>query len=70
MSLKDLSSSLGVKKGFNKNEKVVSQDKPKSDKPFDTHAQIKTIPSYKLMAVQIVTESSFNGMSSALPSMY
>jgi hypothetical protein len=53
MSLKDLSSSLGVKKGFNKNEKVVSQDKPKSDKPFDTHAQIKTIPSYKLMAVQM-----------------
>ena len=41
MSLKDLSDSLGTKK-----------ETPKQQKPFDTHAQIKTIPSYKLMAIQ------------------
>jgi hypothetical protein len=37
MSLKDLSDSL---------------DKQKENKSFDTQAQIKTIPSYKLMAIQ------------------
>ena len=37
MSLKNLSDSLG---------------KQKENKSFDTQAQIKTIPSYKLMAVQ------------------
>ncbi len=43
MSLKDLSDSLGTKK---------EQPKQQEQKPFDTHAQIKTIPAYKLMAVQ------------------
>ena len=41
MSLKDLSDSLGTTK-----------EQPKKQEPFDTHAQIKTIPAYKLMAVQ------------------
>ena len=41
MSLKDLSDSLGTTK-----------EQPKKQAPFDTHAQIKTIPAYKLMAVQ------------------
>ena len=41
MSLKDLSDSLGTTK-----------KQPKQQQPFDTHAQIKTIPAYKLMAVQ------------------
>ena len=40
MSLKDLSDSLGGKPKYKKN------------KSFDSHAQIKTVPSYKLMAVQ------------------
>jgi len=40
MSLKNLSDSLGGKQ------------KPKKGQSFDTQAQIKTIPSYKLMAVQ------------------
>ena len=40
MSLKELSDSLGGKQTS------------KKDKSFDTHAQIKTIPAYKLMAVQ------------------
>ena len=53
MSLKDLSSSLGIKKSFDKNERELPQGKPKSDNSFDTHAKIKTIPSYKLMAVQM-----------------
>ena len=44
MSLKDLSSSLGVKKGFDKKERGLPQGKPKSDNSFDTHAQIKTVP--------------------------
>ena len=43
MSLKDLSDSLGTKK---------EQPKQQEQKPFDTHAQIKTIPAYKLMAIQ------------------
>ena len=43
MSLKDLSESLGTKK---------EQPKQQEQKPFDTHAQIKTIPAYKLMAIQ------------------
>ena len=43
MSLKDLSDSLGTKK---------EQPKQQEQKPFDTHAQIKTIPVYKLMAIQ------------------
>ena len=43
MSLKDLSDSLGTKK---------EQSKQQEQKPFDTHAQIKTIPAYKLMAIQ------------------
>ena len=42
MSLKDLSDSLGVKK----------EESKKENQSFDTHAQIKTVPSYKLMAVQ------------------
>ena len=42
MSLKDLSDSLGGKQ----------EESKKENKSFDTHAQIKTIPSYKLMAVQ------------------
>ena len=42
MSLKDLSDSLGGKQ----------KESKKDNKSFDTHAQIKTIPSYKLMAVQ------------------
>ena len=46
MSLKDLSDSLGVKK----------EESKKENKSFDTHAQIKTIPSYKLMAVQFPDE--------------
>jgi hypothetical protein len=41
MSLKDLSDSLGTTK-----------EQSKKQEPFDTHAQIKTIPAYKLMAVQ------------------
>ena len=41
MSLKDLSDSLGTTK-----------EQPKQQQPFDTHAQIKTIPAYKLMAIQ------------------
>ena len=43
MSLKDLSDSLGTTK---------EQPKQQEQKPFDTHAQIKTIPAYKLMAIQ------------------
>ena len=43
MSLRDLSESLGTKK---------EQPKQQEQKPFDTHAQIKTIPAYKLMAIQ------------------
>ena len=43
MSLKDLSDSLVTKK---------EQPKQQEQKPFDTHAQIKTIPAYKLMAIQ------------------
>ena len=43
MSLKDLSDSLGTKK---------EQPKQQEQKPFETHAQIKTIPAYKLMAIQ------------------
>ena len=43
MSLRDLSESLGTKK---------EQPKQQQQKPFDTHAQIKTIPAYKLMAIQ------------------
>ena len=43
MSLIDLSDSLGTKK---------EQPKQQEQKPFDTHAQIKTIPAYKLMAIQ------------------
>tara|TARA_Y100001937_G_C7088892_1_gene316711 strand:+ start:509 stop:1288 length:780 start_codon:yes stop_codon:yes gene_type:complete len=43
MSLRDLSESLGTKK---------EQPKQQEKKPFDTHAQIKTIPAYKLMAIQ------------------
>ena len=46
MSLKDLSDSLGVKK----------EESKKENQSFDTHAQIKTIPSYKLMAVQFPDE--------------
>ena len=46
MSLKDLSDSLGVKK----------EESKKENKSFDTHAQIKTVPSYKLMAVQFPDE--------------
>ena len=42
MSLKDLSDSLGGKQ----------KESKKDNKSFDTHAQIKTIPAYKLMAVQ------------------
>ena len=42
MSLKDLSDSLGGKQ----------EESKKDNKSFDTHAQIKTIPAYKLMAVQ------------------
>ena len=42
MSLKTLSDSFGLKKVESKKEQ----------KPFDTHAQIKTIPAYKLMAIQ------------------
>ena len=42
MSLKDLSNSLGVKK----------EESKKENKTFESHAQIKTVPSYKLMAVQ------------------
>ena len=42
MSLKDLSDSLGVKK----------EESKKENKSFDTHAQIKTVPAYKLLAVQ------------------
>ena len=41
MSLKDLSDSLGTTK-----------EQPKKQESCDTHAQIKTIPAYKLMAVQ------------------
>ena len=44
MSLKDLSSSLG------------SQQVKQKPKTFDTKAQIKTIPAYKLMAVQFPDE--------------
>ena len=40
MSLKDLSDSLGGKPKYKKNQS------------FDSYAQIKTVPSYKLMAVQ------------------
>jgi hypothetical protein len=46
VSLKDLSDSLGVKK----------EESKKENKSFDTHAQIKTVPSYKLMAVQFPDE--------------
>ena len=42
MSLKDLSDSLVEKQ----------KESKKENQSFDTHAQIKTIPSYKLMAVQ------------------
>ena len=41
MSLKDLSDSLGTTK-----------KQPKQKELYDTQAQIKTIPAYKLMAVQ------------------
>ena len=44
MSLKDLSDSLGGKPKYKKNQS------------FDSHAQIKTVPSYKLMAVQFPDE--------------
>jgi len=44
VSLKELSDSLGGKQTS------------KKDKSFDTHAQIKTIPAYKLMAVQFPDE--------------
>ena len=46
MSLKDLSDSLGVKK----------EESKKENKPFDINAQIKTVPAYKLMAVQFPDE--------------
>ena len=42
MSLKDLSDSMSLPK-----------NKPEESKQFDTHAQVKTIPSYKLMAIQM-----------------
>lgn len=42
MSLKDLSDSMSLPK-----------HKPEESKQFDTHAQVKTIPSYKLMAIQM-----------------
>ena len=42
MSLKDLSDSLVEKQ----------KESKKENQSFDTHAQIKTVPSYKLMAVQ------------------
>ena len=41
MSLKELSDSLGTTK-----------EQPKKQESCDTHAQIKTIPAYKLMAIQ------------------
>ena len=43
MSLRDLSESLGTKK---------EQPKQQEPKDFDAKAQIKTIPAYKLMAIQ------------------
>lgn len=42
MSLKNLSDSLGAKQ----------KQSAQQNKPFDSHAQIKTIPSYKLLAIQ------------------
>ena len=42
MSLKDLSDSLSTKQ--------------KENKTFDSHAQIKTVPAYKLLAVQFPDE--------------